>query len=343
MAMTKRILLTGASGYLGQHLLYYWMQHAPLEDYDYKITALYHRSEKFAQAVQTFSCRSGVTVDVKPCDLTSWDDLLESTIKVDDFDICIHAAALSSPQACQADPNMAHAMNIPTKFFDRMVKIPMIALSTDQVYDGTKDTLQSGYYLEDEDEPRPLNVYAITKLEMEEALRTTTKATPTATTTQKGEKQRVAPTIILRSSIMLGPQPPLCPAHKTFLHFCKSRNHEPTTLFVNEYRTVVSVKHVCRVIDWWMVHLTQPQFQTTTNVSPQYQIYNLGGSIRVNRYDMAEAVFSHFGYDTQCLEPVLQTSPTSPLDISMDSRKLQNVTSIVHNPETLSGLVQDTF
>ena len=70
--IVKRILLTGASGYLGQHLLFHWMQGDGLQpssqeipdsrdndddlndddnDFHYEITALYHRMEGFSESV----------------------------------------------------------------------------------------------------------------------------------------------------------------------------------------------------------------------------------------------------------------------------------------------------
>ena len=51
-------------------------------------------------------------------------------------------------------------------------------------------------------------------------------------------------------------------------------------------------------------------------------VYNLGGPVRVNRMELAGAVFDKFGYDRSLLLNAEQTSPLSPLDISMDSSLL---------------------
>jgi hypothetical protein len=51
-------------------------------------------------------------------------------------------------------------------------------------------------------------------------------------------------------------------------------------------------------------------------------VYNMGGPVRVNRMELAGAVFDKFGYDRSLLVKAEQTSPMSPLDISMDSSLL---------------------
>ena len=76
---------------------------------------------------------------------------------------------------------------------------------------------------------------------------------------------------------------------------------------------------------------------------PKYDVYNLGGPNRVNRIDMAQAVFEHFGYDKKYILPIEQKAETVPLDISMNNQKLQEFTGIVHEPATLKEMVELTF
>jgi dTDP-4-dehydrorhamnose reductase len=382
---TKRILLTGASGYLGQHLLGQWMTNGIEEDCNYDITALYHSSVGFDEAVTAFQqskcCHetTNVTVTTQSCDLSQPDtlhNLLSNNHNNNNinhkFDLVLHMASLSSPRACEQDPKKAQALNVPKAFFEMVKDFPMMALSTDQVYDGSRSRTRKNedgllFYQEDNDDeddedhrPNPLNVYGQTKLDMELYLkeRHVAASTPTASTASTSTS-----TIILRSSIMLGPKAPIHTAHDTFFHFCASRDQQETTFFTNEYRTVVSVQHVCRVITWMMMvqvrknnnnntssNTNQENSNTGVELPPKppnhrFEIYNLGGPNRVNRYDMAEAVFQHLGYSTpeKYLVPSLQTSPTSPLDISMDSDKLQRTTGIQHEPATLKELVEFTF
>ena len=351
------VLLTGASGYLGQHLLWHWMHpdKSPQEnDRDESTTttptiivALFHQNPEFSRAVLqsaaaiSASAPHTITVIPRQCNLmdpSSMDALFQDHPS---FDVCVHTAALSSPQACQQDPIKARAMNVPEYLFTKLSKkgegsssTRIIALSTDQVYDGTTDNL---YVEEDDDQspPQPVNVYGKTKLEMEDIL-----------------WKIMDEVVILRSSIILGPKAPItiqdAPAHDTFFHFCASRRHQPTTFFTNEYRNVVSVSHVCRIITHFMTIPKLPIESSLSSASSRsrhqhHQIYHMGGPVKVNRMEMAQAVFDYLGYDCSVLVAAQQTNPQSPLDIGMDSRKLERATNIAHEPSTLMGMVEETL
>jgi len=325
MPTIVRILLTGASGYLGQHLLHHFKQSPSLvEDVTFQITALYHKAEHFANALESTSSSKHVQIIPKQCNLVEYTD--DQT-----YDICIHTAAIANVRVCQNDPATAEAINVPTKFFEATKNIPMIAFSTDQVYDGKQKVDPndiSSFYQEATVQPNPLNVYAKTKLKMEE--------------TMKEMRSSSIPTYVLRSSIILGPKAPLAPedAHDTFLHFCATREGQETNLWVNEHRTVVSVKHVCNVVSW-MVQANTPG--KTCSSDDQFRIFNMGGTLRSNRYDLAEAVFARFGFDPSVLKKVEQTAPLVPLDISMDCGNLAKHTGVTYEPATLHGLIEFVF
>lgn len=339
MPTIVRILLTGASGYLGQHFLHHFVQSPPVvggdnpdnDDVTFQITALYNKAEHFAKAAEAASCQK-VKIIPKQCNLVGLknDDGNEDDNK---YDICIHTAAIANIRVCQNDPELARAVNIPLMFLEATKSIPMIALSTDQVYDGKQAVDpedSSSFYQEATAKPNPLNVYAETKLAMEAKL--------------KELRSSSTSTYVLRSSIILGPKAPLAPqdAHDTFLHFCATRKDQETDLWTNEYRTVVSVQHVCQVLSW-MVQRHIPS-GTSRNTDGDFHIFNLGGNLRLNRYQMATAVFDHFGWKTDgILQTADQTSPTVPLDISMDISSLARFTGIDYEPATLEGLIAFTF
>ena len=69
-----------------------------------------------------------------------------------------------------------------------------------------------------------------------------------------------------------------------------------------------------------------------SNQPPASVVYNMGGAFRFNRMELAKAVFDKFGYDPKLLIEADQTSPTSPLDISMDSSLLVE-DKVLHNED----------
>ena len=84
-------------------------------------------------------------------------------------DAVIHTAANADVDACESDPEGARLLNaeFPGQLAELCAKhdIRLIHISTDAVFDGTKD----GIYTED-DAPNPLGVYAQTKLDGERAV-----------------------------------------------------------------------------------------------------------------------------------------------------------------------------
>ena len=224
-----------------------------------------------------------------------------------------------------------------------MKGVPIVALSTDQVYDGTGVVVSpelgvDGYYVEDGskgvnfDTNPPANVYGKTKLKMERYL----------------QEHHADLFIALRSSIIIGPKAPIdgSHVHDTFLHFVQSRKEQETTYFDNEYRTVLSVSHVIATLNWMIQNFSlraDADADGSSSLKQYAGIYNLGGKCRANRVDLARAVFDHFGFDKKYVVATKQTSPTSPLDISMDSRKLHQLTGFEAQPNTLKELVQLTF
>jgi dTDP-4-dehydrorhamnose reductase len=341
---TLHIVVTGASGFLGQHLLSHWMKDGGPQALSsssspakkIKILALYNRLNGFPESLQVHRCDENVQVTAKSVDLTDATSMkqLENTLLT--FDDCcsrtivIHTAAMSSPRLCQQDPETARAINIPTHFFELVSKYPLIALSTDQVYDG-KQQPGSLYNETEQDALKPTNAYGQSKLDMENYL--------------KQHRDNQGPSLfLLRSSIILGPPAPFGGAHTTFLDFCQTQgaNQEGTYFFTNEYRSVVSVKYALQVIDDMIVQIC---YGSRDDIRKLPTVYNMGGSVRVNRWDMAQAVFEHFGYDQKLLWKAEQTSPDSPLDISMDSSLLVEMKfgPSQHEPHTLEGMVKYVF
>jgi dTDP-4-dehydrorhamnose reductase len=279
------------------------------------------------------------------------------------IDVCIHTAALSAPAKCEIDPVAATEINVPQAFFDRLHQhnpfIKVIALSTDQVYCGTKNALLC--YKED-DVTVPCNHYGRTKLALEEYLQT----------------HRLADaTICLRSSIMLGPQAPLVPAHNTFLHFCAGRRATPTTYYTDEIRSVIAVSDVVEIVLKCANLTNSNSHSNDNNHQPAVRpgVYCMGGPMAVSRHDMAVATLAHVlqqenrkqqqqqqqqVLDTEdynssnqiamlavtqrkAEQPPCATAVASPLNIAMDSSKLIAAVGMTGKMKTLSEMVAQTF
>lgn len=321
-----RILLTGASGYLGQHILASLFQSSSHhEQHSYEIYALYHRAEGFAAAVSTAAAQFPTTkVHVQALDLSDQRAVRDWFARIPILDVCIHTAALSSPRTCQAQPELAHNSNCPKAFLDALLEVRntyVIALSTDQVYDGTEPP-----YREDTP-PEPCNVYGRTKLALEHHLLQSNNCR----------------TLILRSSIILGPRAPVLPeiAHETFLHFCATRQGVDTVFYRDEVRSVVSVHDVVAVILGLLASFRNGDTVPTG-------VYNMGGPTAVSRVDMAELVFEHLGYNPQHIlakdkaaVPPSADSVPSPLNIAMDSSLLYQYTK--RSFSSVKNMVESTF
>jgi dTDP-4-dehydrorhamnose reductase len=140
-----RILITGASGFIGSHL-------GKALAADHEVLGTVFRS------------RTPLPFPFRVTDLT---DERAGADLMRDFgpQVIVHAAALSGVLACEQDPDTARKINIETtgrltRWAER-VHARLILLSSDQVFSGSR-----GLYIES-DHPHPINVYGRTKLEAE--------------------------------------------------------------------------------------------------------------------------------------------------------------------------------
>jgi len=304
MTMT-RFLLTGASGFLGQQLLQKLMELSK----GLEIVALSH-SKGLEGAIKDprMSCFQ--------MDLTDTKALESFFAQQKPFNVCIHTAALSSPRVCEQEPVKAIAINCPETFFQALAKHSsplMIALSTDQVYDGvSKDNYT------DDTPANPCNQYGRTKQHMEECIAKT-----------------FGNYIVLRSSILLGPKASFVEAHGTFLHFCRDRAGTATDYFTDEKRNVLLVQDAVQILC------------TLIDKPVASGIYNMGGPTSVSRHDMAVAVLQYMKEDVSFANAT--TRPTdltvaSPLDLSMTSKKLEDAVGFGFQPfgNVVEAIVEDT-
>ena len=121
--MKEKVLITGASGFLGSHL-------SLLAQEKYEVHVLRHQNNSFVDNYRTWDCDLSRYSDMKGI----LNDLKPSVV--------YHLAALSDPNTCQLDKQKSRAIN-----FDATValanlcadqNIEMNFASTDLVFDGSK-------------------------------------------------------------------------------------------------------------------------------------------------------------------------------------------------------------
>ena len=306
-----KVLITGASGYLGQHFLKAVIQkYQKLDSDEIEIFAIYGSLKGFADAVvSSFENGESSTISVKidKLNLTNESEVKSYITSSGPFEICFHLAAMASPKLCQQNEEKCRDLNIPKHFFESLRDTCVVALSTDQVYCGDKSP-----YMES-DEVGPKNVYAQSKRDMEYELLNDTK--------------RSKPVVCLRSSIILGPLVPYDEnAHSTFLHFCQSRKGVETTFFTDEVRSVIAVKDVVNIL----LHFSD-QIESGNEFTSG--VYNMGGEDNCSRMDMAVAVADQCSFTHEKIFIPAQKAKIeqrvndvpSPLDISMNSSKLESL------------------
>lgn len=149
--MKKKILITGAEGYVGSNLKKYFSK-------DYSIFSLSHKIGKNQKK------------NVFEADITDL-KAVEKVIKKVTPDVLIHTAAVSNLSECEKNNDLAFAVNFSgTKnIVDTInkfnLKTKLIFFSSDYVFDGEK-----GNYKE-EDIPNPKTVYGKSKLQAEEYIK----------------------------------------------------------------------------------------------------------------------------------------------------------------------------
>ena len=208
--MKPRILITGASGYLGGHLILQAPQNT-------EIFAMFHSQS----SDETYGAR--------------WTagDLLDETLPsrlLRDIKptAVIHNAALSKPEACDNDPDQARELNVEAT--DRLAAAAasagakMVYVSTDMVFDGNHAPYK-------EDSPaHPCLLYGQTKLDGESR-------------TLNRSKRHVA----ARSAVIYGGEG-IFGSNFAITMIQKWKLGESTPVFTDQYRSHVSVKWLAKTL-----------------------------------------------------------------------------------------------
>lgn len=248
----KKILITGASGFLGRYLLNF----APKE---VLILAQHHKHHL-----------PNTSPNVQPFKLDFTKLSLE---QIDDFkpQVIIHAAAQSSIDACELDPEIAWELNFEvtrrlTDIADRN-RSRLIFTSSDTVFDGKQGNYSEG------DPPNPLNVYAETKIKSEQYI-----------------LENLRDAVVVRPALFYGLSLNGNPSFsQVMLENLKAGKR--LYLFTDQYRSPLPVSLLAQAL-WELVD------------SGFGGILHLGGTERISRYDMGKLLCRQFSLPLDLIIPI---------------------------------------
>jgi dTDP-4-dehydrorhamnose reductase len=202
-------------------------------------------------------------------------------------EIVLHLAALSSLSACEERKDLARRVNVDASRELAAAAAAcgayFVLFSTDQVFDG-----ESAPYAE-EAPPRPLSAYGRSKAEAEQAV---LEAHPDA--------------LVLRVSLVLGP------GRTGALDMLRPREGAaPVRLFVDEWRSPLSVLCLGRILEALL--RDRPA-----------GILHLGGADRVHRLELGQRIVQAFGWSTELVAGSrTEVAYPRPRDLTLATRRLE--------------------
>lgn len=278
-----RILITGASGFLGSNIVKYLKK-------NYRIICGYNK----------FAPPENQVIRLDLSDITS----IKSNLNKLKPDTIIHTAAVSRPSVCNQNPDKAEIINIKATQkiaeWSRDKQARLIFTSTDTVYSGKNPPYS------EKDKLNAVNYYGKTKVTAEGII-----------------KKLCSNYVILRLALMYGRGYYERKYSSEWLERDlkiknNQKDYEPTGLYIDQYRSMISVKNVARVIN----ELVRSNIQG---------VLNLGGPDSINRYDFGVKLCSVLGLSKKLIKPVKfkDTDPkiASPADVTLEVEKAKNLLS----------------
>jgi len=282
---TTRVLITGGTGWLAQHL-HLCLSTNKLYGSNVEIHLTYRNSKPEWNCPD--HCHS---VDIAEADVDVWGVILQSVVP----DVIVHTAAISSPVACEMDQPRAVQVNVTSP--SGLVKaIKMycpncifINCSTDLVYGGpdagtVREPSIMAPYKSDPTLEQPSSVYGRTKLAFEEVVSTLPYG------------------VSLRLSNMIGPSHCYRAGGSKFLQWllASASDRNFVTLKNDERRSFVSVFDVIAVIERFVtvaVNVRSMLVVDSDSLADLYRdsncfrpVLNVGGPEGLSRFDLAKLV-----------------------------------------------------
>jgi dTDP-4-dehydrorhamnose reductase len=217
-----RILVTGASGFVGQNLARYFIEKG------YQVVVSYHNT---ALPSDLISAASSVKLDIR-------DSIaVKRQLTTARFEVVIHAAGDKNVRHCEAHPDEAYETNVigvtNVARACREIDARLVYISTDLIFAGT-----DGRYKET-DRPAPLLVYSKTKLDGEKVM------------------QELDDAIICRSGGLYGKSSPLL----RWLT-CELLSGRPVECFTDVFNTPTFVWNLAEMIESILARNLQGIFHT---------------------------------------------------------------------------------
>ena len=208
----KRLLVTGAAGFLGANLSRYF------HSAGWEVIGTWRLREP-----EMGTLHRSVNVDLG----TASAELLLDDVR---SDLVVHCAALSGRAQCEADPALARRVNVEaTRELAEAAHAQgarFVFISTDLVFDGNRAPYG------EEDAVSPLSLYAETKAAAEVAVRA---SHPDAW--------------IIRTALMYGAGADGLPGSFLSWTLDALRKQQPLRLYTNQYRTPLYAPDVARLVD----------------------------------------------------------------------------------------------
>lgn len=297
--MVKKLLITGASGFLGWYLCQQARRSGGNQsegDSSEGDSCEGDPSEGDRDSWQIYGTyhRHAVTIPgvaLLPLDLTD-PGVIQTLLETVQPDALIHAAALSSPNACQLNPEASYQINVVASGWlaeqcaDR--GIPFVFTSSEQVFDGTQPPYR------ETDPVNPINRYGEHKVQAEVEIRS---RYPAAT--------------ICRMPLMFGAAPTADSFIQSWIRAWRSG--QSISLFTDEIRNPV---YGADAADGLLLALAQ---SLTPTAEP---ILHLGGIEPISRYDFGQCLIEILELPaivTACRQAEVTMAAPRPLNVCLNS------------------------